>query len=121
MMLRLIIALVSNAAAILAAEYFVAGFEVTDKIIGFAIVVILFTIANSFILPMLRLILKPFIWLTMGLLAVAINGVLIYIVDILSDGITINGLLPLIYATVIIGFVNAVFALGAKAFNHVSH
>ena len=116
-MLKLIIALVSNAVAILAAEYFITGFEVTNDLVGFAIVVLLFTVANSLILPMLRMIFKPFIWLTLGLLAVALNGVLIYFVDILSEGITISGLAPLILATIIIGIVNAFFALGAKAFD----
>lgn len=115
-MLRLLISLVSNAAAILAAKHFVTGFEVTGDYAGFAVLVVLFTIANSLILPMLRLILKPLIWLTLGLGAVVINGALIYIVDILSGSITISGLIPLLLATVIIGLVNAFFALGAKAF-----
>lgn len=116
-MLKLLIALASNAAAILAAKYFVTGFEVTDNLVGFAIVVLLFTVANSLILPMLRIIFKPFIWLTLGLLAVVLNGILIYAVDILSDNITISGLVPLLLATIIIGLVNAFFALGAKAFD----
>lgn len=115
-MLRLLIALISNAVAILAAKYFVTGFEVTSDYVGFAVLVVLFTVANSLILPMLRFILKPLIWLTLGLGAVVINGVLIYIVDILSNSITISGLIPLLLATVIIGLVNAIFALGAKAF-----
>jgi putative membrane protein len=115
-MLKLIIILLGNAVAILAAEYFVPGFEVTDDPIGFAVVVILLTVANSFILPMLRFIFKPFIWLTLGLLAVLLNGFLIYIVDILSENITIGGIVPLLLATVIIGIVNAFFALGAKVF-----
>lgn len=117
-MLKLLIALASNAAAILAAKYLVAGFEVTSNLFGFAIVVLLFTVANSLILPMLRMIFKPFIWLTLGLLAVVLNGILIYFVDILSNNITISGLAPLILATIIIGLVNAVFALGARAFKN---
>jgi putative membrane protein len=115
-MLMFLIALVSNAAAIVAAEYFVSGFEVTDDPLGFATVVILFTIANSLILPMLRFILKPLIWLTLGLLAIILNGALIYLVDILSENITISGLIPLLLATIVVGVVNAFFALGARAF-----
>ncbi len=116
-MLKLLIALISNLVAILAAEYFITGFEVTNDLVGLAIVVALFTVANSLILPMLRMIFKPFIWLTLGLLAVALNGALIYAVDILSDGITISGLIALLLATIIVGLVNAFFALGAKAFD----
>mgnify|MGYP001604872628 FL=1 len=115
-MLKLLIALISNAVAILAAEYFVPGFEVTNDLVGFAIVVVFFTVANSLILPMLRFMFKPFIWITLGLLAVVMNGALIYAVDILSEGITISGLIPLLLATIIVGLINAFFALGARAF-----
>ncbi len=115
-MLKLIIALLSNVVAIWAAEFFINGFKVTGDLAGFAVVVILFTIANSFFLPMLRVIFKPLSWLTFGLFPLVLNGALIYAIDFISDGITINGLLPLLYATVIIGIVNAFFALGAKAF-----
>lgn len=115
-MKKIIIGLISNLAAILLAEYLISGFQVVNNWQGFAIVVILFTIANSFVLPMLRFVLKPLIWLTAGLLALALNAALIYIVDILSAGITISGLIPLILATIVIGMVNATFAYGAKAF-----
>ncbi|KKU77083.1 MAG: hypothetical protein UY12_C0023G0015 [Parcubacteria group bacterium GW2011_GWA2_47_8b] len=115
-MKKIIIGLVSNLVAILLAEYLITGFQVVNDWKGFAIVVILFTIANSFILPILRFVFKPLIWLTAGLLALAFNGLLIYIVDILSAGITISGPIPLILATIVIGMVNATFAYGAKAF-----
>lgn len=115
-MLRIIIALLSNLAAILAAEYLIAGFEVADDLFGLGTVVVLFAVANSFILPMFKVILKPFSWLTLGLLPLLLNGVLIYVVDILSDNITISGLASLIYATIIVGVINALFALGATAF-----
>lgn len=113
--MKIFIALISNLAAIFASRYLVAGFTVSDDIPGLAMVVILMTIANWLILPMLRFIATPFSWLTFGLLPMALNGILIYSVDIISQSITINGLLPLIYTTVIFGVINALFALGAKA------
>ena len=117
-MLKLIINLASNLAAILAAEYFIAGFRVSHEPASLAVVVLLFTIANSLILPIIRVILKPLIWLTLGLLAFVINGALIYFVDKLSDGITIEGFTSLILATLIIGMVNATIAYGAKIFKN---
>ena len=110
MMFKLLVALLSNAIAIFAAEYFVGGFEVTNDWKGLAIVILLFTAANSLVLPVLRFVLKPLIWLTLGLFALVINGALIYVVDILSEGITISGLLPLLLATIIIGLINAIFS-----------
>ena len=107
-------ALGSNLAAILVTEYFVAGFKVTHDLVGLAIVVVIFMVANSIILPVVRTILKPLIWLTAGLLAVVINGTLIYFVDKLSDGITISGFSALLWATLIMGVVNATVSYGAK-------
>lgn len=115
-MLKLIINLGSNLAALLAAEYLIEGFEVTNDWLGLAIVVVMFTIANSLILPMVRMILKPLIWLTMGLLGVALNGILIFFIDKLSDGITISGLTALLLGTLVIGVVNATIAYGARVF-----
>ena len=115
-MLKLIIALISNIAAILAAEYFVTGFQVTHDPVGFAIVAVLFMLANGLLLPMLRFILKPIILITFGLFSLVLNGATIYLVDFFSTNLTISGLMPLLYATIIIGMVNATFAYGAKAF-----
>jgi uncharacterized membrane protein YvlD (DUF360 family) len=113
---KLIISLLSNFVAIFVTEYLVSNFHVTHDYIGFAVVVLLFTLANSIVLPVLRTILKPLIWLTAGLLGVALNGILLYAVDKFSNGLTINGLSALIAATLIIGVVNATISYGAKIF-----
>ncbi len=115
-MFKIIVALVSNFAAILVTEYFVTGFHVTHDPVGLATVVVLFALANSVVLPVLRVILKPFIWLTAGILGVVLNGILLYVVDKLSDGLTINGLKALLISTLIIGMVNATISYGAKVF-----
>ena len=115
-MFRLIALLISNLAAILITEYFVPGFQVTHDPVGLAVVVALFMVANSIILPVLRTVLKPLIWLTAGLLGIALNGILLYIVDKLSEGITISGLSALIISTIVIGVVNATLSYGARIF-----
>lgn len=111
---KLVIGFASNLVALLVSAYFLAGFEITDDWVGRLIVALLFTLANSIILPVARAIVSPISWLTFGLLPVLINGILIYAVDIFSDGITINGILPLVVATIIFGMINATFAFTAK-------
>lgn len=115
-MIRIALSLVSNLAALLIAERLITGFSVTNDWIGIAIVVALLTIANSIILPIIRFTLKPLIWLTAGLLGFVVSGLLIYLVDIASEGITIDGLVPLVLATIVIGAVNATIAFFTKAF-----
>lgn len=115
-MLKPILAIASNALALFAIDWLAPGVEVTDNPIGFVILLALFTAANSIILPMARFIFKPLSILTFGLVGVILNGILIYFVDILSEGITINGVLSLLMATVIVGAVNGTIAYGAKVF-----
>ena len=115
-MVSIIIGLVSNLVALLVAERLITGFSVTHDWMGLAIVVVLLTVANAIVLPILRFMLKPLIWLTLGILGFVLNGVLIYLVDIFSTGLTINGLVPLILATVVIGATNATIGYLASIF-----
>lgn len=115
-MLAILISLASNLAALLIAERLITGFSVTHDWVGLAIVVVLLAVANSLILPILRFVLKPLIWLTLGILGFVLNGVLIYLVDIFSTGLTINGLVPLVLATVVIGATNATISYLTQAF-----
>lgn len=107
MLVRIIVGLVSNWLALMAAEYLISGFHVVDDLVGLVTVVALFTLANSIILPAVRIILKPLLWLTLGLGSFVLNGALIYLVDIYSEGITIDGFVALLLATVVVGAVNA--------------
>lgn len=113
-MTTLIIGLISNLAGVMASKYLISGLNITDDWIKLAIVVVLLTVANSIVLPVLRFIFKPLSFLTLGLFAFALNAAMIYLVDFFSEDITISGLLPLIYATIIIGAINATFAYFAK-------
>lgn len=114
MLVRIIVGLISNWLALMAAEYLISGFSVVDDLLGLITVVALFTLANSLILPALRIILKPLFWLTLGLGPLVLNGVLIYLVDIYSEGITISGFVPLLLATVVVGAVNATVGYAVK-------
>ncbi|MBI2024776.1 MAG: phage holin family protein [Candidatus Harrisonbacteria bacterium] len=111
---KIILGLISNSIALFLVKRFVDGIALTDGWVGIAIVVVLFTAANSIILPVARFVFAPLKWLTLGLLPLALNGILIYIVDFLSDDITISGFVPLLIATVIFGVINGTFAYGAK-------
>ena len=114
MLVRIIVGLISNWLALMAAERLIGGFVVVDDLFGLLTVIALFTLANSLILPAARIILKPLLWLTLGLGPFVLNGALIYLVDIYSEGITISGFTPLILATVVIGAVNATIGYVTK-------
>lgn len=111
---RLILAFISNVVAFWLAAYFIPGFQISYELTNFLLVVGLFTIINLYIKPIVKMILSPLIILSFGLFTLVINGALLFLLDILSQNLTINGLLPLVYATLIISLVNLVFHFSAR-------
>lgn len=104
----------SNSIAILAANHFIPGFIFSGNFTALLLASLIFTAANLIIKPVLRLILTPFILLTFGLLIIGINAIFLYLLDILVKTLTINGIIPLLLATILIGLVNFLINAGAK-------
>jgi len=111
---RIIFSYFSNLVALLIATKFLPGFEVSADFVKFLIAAGIFTLINIFIKPVFTTILSPFIILTLGLLSLIINGVMLYLLDILSENVTITTTESLIYATLIISLVNLLIGFSAK-------
>ncbi|MEK7520704.1 MAG: phage holin family protein [Patescibacteria group bacterium] len=105
----------SNAFAILGAAYFVPGFEFRYDFLGLLAVAGIFTAINIVIKPVLKMIFGLFLVLTMGLFSVVINAFGLYLLDFLSPSVTINGLLALFYATLIVSAANILINFAAKS------
>lgn len=112
----LIFGVFSNAIAILAATYFVSGFIFKGGFVELLIVAAIFTIINALLRPILKLLLGPLIVLTFGLFIIIINAILLYVLDILAEPLIIQGYIPLLWATLIIGIVNVLISFSAKFF-----
>lgn len=106
----------SNAVAILAAAYFVQGFIFEGSFVDLIIVAGIFTIINALLRPILKLLLGPLILLTFGLLIIVINAVILYLLDIFSQQLIIEGYIPLLLATLIIAIVNFLINFSARFF-----
>ncbi len=106
----------ANAVAILAASYFIAGFKFAGSFLELLITALIFTAINTFVRPIIKLFLGPFIVLTLGLFIIVINAAMLYVLDIWSKPLTIEGFKPLLLATLIIGAANLIINLGAKTF-----
>ncbi len=111
---KIILFIIVNAIAILAAARFVSGFIFEGTLTDLVIAAAILTLCNTFIRPLLKLILAPLINLTFGLLAIAMNAGILYTLDKFSSSLTINGLSPLILATLIISFINILVNLSTK-------
>jgi len=111
---RLILAFVANAIALWAASYFISGFIISYELYNFLIVAGLLTLINLYLKPIVKMILSPLIILSFGLFTLIINAALLWALDLFSQNLTIDGLLPLVYATLIISFVNLIIHFSAK-------
>lgn len=111
---KIILFIIVNGVAILVAAHFVQGFIFEGKLTELIMAAAILTLCNTFIRPLLKFLLAPLITLTFGILAVAINAFILHLLDKFSPSITINGLSPLILATIIISLVNILVNLTTK-------
>lgn len=125
-MIRSVIAsLVANVVALYVAVVAVSGFGVTGGWKGFVLAAVVLGLANVFVKPLLRLVSLPFIFLSMGVFVVVINGVLLWLTEWLVAWLAVHpglsgvvgecGLIfeiwsDYLWAAVVVGLVN--YALG---------
>lgn len=114
MVSRLITTLLINTAAFLLTAYLLPGFSLDGNIVSFVVLIAVFTLINTLIRPIIKLILSPLIFITFGLFSLVINAGILYLVDIYSAHISIDGLITLGYATIIITLVNVLLGGPAK-------
>ncbi|MGH7517191.1 MAG: phage holin family protein [Gemmatimonadales bacterium] len=114
-MAHLLIRLLINAGALLAAVYLVPGIDFVGgfwKLLGVAAI---FGIVNALVRPILTVLSCPLIVVTLGLFALVINAVLLLLTGYLSQawnlGFRVDGFLPAFLGGVVIGLVSTVLTL----------
>lgn len=115
-MFRILLALIGNVFALLLSQALIPGFQLSPNFFDILIIGLILTALNFFLKPVLKLIFGPIIVLTFGLGSLVVNMILLYILDILSKGITIQGniLLSLLLASVIVGVINIIIHWSKK-------
>lgn len=108
---HLFFSFLANLLAIWLADYLIHGFEVEPTIWGLATVASLLTIVNVFLRPILKFILTPLIILTFGLFTLILNAALLWALDFYLESLTISGIIPLVYATLLISVINFILHL----------
>ncbi len=111
---RLIFSVFSNSIALYAAAYFITGFNFSGGFVELIVAGAILSVINTFIRPVLKLILGPLIILTLGLFIIVVNATTLYILDIFSQPLTIQGYIPLLYASLLVGFVNFIISTSGK-------
>ena len=111
---RFIFSFFSNFLALLLAGNLISEFEISNNLANLAIVAAIFMLINTYIRPLVKMVLSPLIILTLGLFTLVINAGMLRLLDILSENVTIRGNEPLIYGTLLITAVNFLLHLSAR-------
>ena len=104
----------ANGLALYVANIYVAGFDISTKLEGFAIAVVLLSLINLFLKPLIKMALGPILLLTLGLGVILVNAATVYLLDLLSTTVTIDGLATLLILSVFVSGFNIVLSLTAR-------
>ncbi|OGG42114.1 hypothetical protein A3A21_00580 [Candidatus Jorgensenbacteria bacterium RIFCSPLOWO2_01_FULL_45_25b] len=111
---RLIAHLLGNMIALYAASHLIPGFIFTGGKKELAMAALILTLIHMFVKPIVKLMFIPLIILTLGLFLIIINIGTLYILDIVSSSLTIEGYMALLWATLLISAINFILHLTTK-------
>ena len=113
-MIGFVIRIAGNIIAIYVAYRVVPGFIINGGIKEFVLGGALLGLLNMTVRPFLRLISMPLIILSLGLFALVINALILWLVDFIFDFVRLQNVWALIWATVVISIVNITASLISK-------
>lgn len=111
---RIVSAILINVVGLIVVRQFVPGFDLTTNLEEIAMISFALMALNFFVKPVLKLILGPMIILTLGLGLIAVNAVILKLLDFFFVALTIQTTLALLEATVILGAINLIFHLATR-------
>jgi putative membrane protein len=88
--MRFLMRLLINAAALWVAVKIVPGITYTGEWLPFLGVALIFGLVNAFIRPLVKLLTLPIIFLTLGLFALVVNGMMLMLTGWLSNQFALN-------------------------------
>lgn len=89
-MRKIVIKILSTAASFYVAQYFLGGFQIEQTWSAYLIASIVFVVFNFVLAPIIKLLLLPINLLTLGLFRWLTNVLILYIFDLLYDGLRIS-------------------------------
>ena len=107
-----LIRLVLAAVALWLTVFFVPGITYDGPLLHLLIVAIVFGLVNALVRPLLVALTCPLILLTLGLFALVLNGLMLWLTSALSNGLGIafhvNGFIPAFIGGLVFGITSAI-------------
>jgi len=107
--MRIILSTLANSLSLIIAAYLIGQIRLPDSLLALILIGLAIAIANFFVKPILKILSFPIIILTFGIFSFFISMAILWSIDQLFIGITINGFIPLIITTALIGIANTIF------------
>ena len=110
--MRFLLRLLVNAAALWVATRLVPGVTYSGALIPFLGVALVFGIVNAFIRPVAKLLTLPLIILTLGLFALIVNGLMLWLTSSLSEslglGFHVSGFWAAVFGSLVVSIVSTI-------------
>jgi putative membrane protein len=110
-----IIQILVNAAALWVAVWLLDGLDFTGELWKFLLVAVAFSLVNSYVRPILRIITFPITMLTLGLFLLVINALMLLLVGAISDqlalGFTVADFWAALLGAIIISIVGWILSM----------
>ena len=110
--MNFLIRLVLAAAALWATVYLVPGITFTGPLLHLVVVALVFGLVNALVRPLLVALTCPLILLTLGLFALVLNGLMLWLTSALSGALGIEfyvaGFIPAFIGGLVFGILSAI-------------
>ena len=107
--------LLINAAALWVATLFVPGVTYTGSVLPFLGVALVFGIVNAIIRPVAKILTFPLIILTLGLFALVVNGLMLWLTSTLSAalglGFHVDGFWAAFWGALVVSIVSTILSM----------
>ena len=113
-----VVRLLVNAAALWVATRVVPGVTYSGELVPLLGVALVFGIVNAFIRPVAKLLALPLIILTLGLFALIVNGLMLWLTSSLSEtlglGFHVSGFWSAFFGALVVSIVSALLSLSVR-------
>jgi putative membrane protein len=113
-----LIRLIVTAASLWVATQIVPGVTYTGDVPTFLVVAFIFGVINAFIRPVAKILTFPIILLTLGIFALVVNGLMLWLTSALSEalglGFHVSGFFAAFVGALVVSIVSTILSLLVK-------
>ena len=113
-MRNFVIRLIINAFALTGAAYFVDGIDMTGGYLDVLFVALVFGLVNALVKPIVFFFSLPFLFFTLGLFYLVINGGMLLLTAELADNFSVQGIWPAVVGSLVISIISMMLSVVLK-------